>query len=171
MPLLSYDQLYNVSGVPKFSHLIVELCYARPERDQTKALFTLRNEKEGFISLKKLFVEHVASDPSEASFAEALFGDVGYWLRVRDAKELIQPLTNWREEAEVVRKSKAFKALVKEVEEDGKSSFSAAKYLIEEPWKDKRNPRVKKQSKATTSVASRQVKSDIERLKEEGLLQ
>lgn len=171
MPLLSYDQLYNISGVPRFSHLVVELCYTRPERDQAKALFTLRNEKEGFISLKKLFVEYTASDPSEASFAEALFGDIGYWLRVRDLKELAPYLESWREEADVVRKSRAFKAVVKEVEENGKSAFSAARYLIEEPWKDKRNPKASKQTKATTSRASRQVKSDIERLKEEGLLQ
>ena len=167
MPLLSHDQMYNTSSVPKFSQLIVELCHSRAERDASKAIFTVRNEKEGFISLKKLFVEHTASDPSEVSFAEALFGDVGYWLRVRETKELAQYLNSWREEAEVIRKSKAFKAMVQEVEKNGKSSFSAAKYLIEEPWKG-RTKATKEAKTKTSNKAFDFVKQDLEGLKDKG---
>ena len=133
-------------------------------------IFTLRDEKEGYISLRKLYLQYVPNDPSEAVFAEVVFGDVGYWLHLRENKLLKPFFDEWRQEADVIRKSKAFTAIIKEVEGEGRSSFSAAKFLIEEPWKDKRDPKVKKESKETTSKASLQVKSDVERLREEGLI-
>lgn len=170
MAILSKDQMYTPQGVPKLATLIIELCQVRPVRDNDKAVFTLKDEKEGFVSLKRLFVSHVTQDPTEVTFAEVVFGDVGYWLRVRDHKELQGFLAKWREEAEIIRKSKAFQALVNEIENDGKSAFSAAKYLIEEPWKG--TAKVKKeQSKETTEKAYSFHSETLKRLEENGMLQ
>lgn len=165
MAMLTRDQIYTPQNRRKEQSLFVETCAYHNE-----PIFTVRDEKEGYISLRKLYLEYVPKDPSEAVFAETVFGDVGYWLHLRENKTLKPFFEEWREEAEVIRKSFAFKAIVEEVETKGKSSFSAAKFLIDEPWKDKRNPAVKKQSKETTSKAAHQVKSDLERLQEEGLI-
>jgi len=165
MSMLSRDQIYTPQNKRKEQSLFVETCAHHNE-----PIFTVRDEKEGYISLRKLYLEYVPKDPSEAVFAEVVFGDVGYWLHLRENKLLKPFFDEWREEAEVIRKSFAFKAIVDEVENQGRSAFSAAKFLIDEPWKDKRNPKVKKESKETTSKASIQVKTDIERLREEGLI-
>ena len=53
-----------------------------------------------------------------------------------------------------------------EVKLNGRSAFTAAKYLIEEPWKDKRNPKVKEQNKKTTEAAKSVFSEDLERLQE-----
>lgn len=166
MAILTRDQIYTPLNKRKEQSLFVETCAYHNE-----PIFTVRDEKEGYISLRKLYIQYVSVDPSEASFAEAVFGDVGYWLHLRENKTLKPFFDEWRVEAEVIRKSMAFKSIVEEVQTKGRSSYSAAKFLIEEPWKDKRNPKVKEESKETTSRASLQVKSDIERLQEEGLLQ
>jgi len=163
--LLTRDQMYNKMNSPAFLGLIVEVCQNRPTLDTAKAVFTLRDEKDGYISLKKLFVTHVAEDPSEASFAQALFGDVGYWLRVSNNRELKEVLPAWREEAEILRKSVAFTSMTREVKEGGRNAFSAAKYLIEEPWKG-RAKKVVEQKKKTTEKAAQTISSDIEFMKE-----
>ena len=174
--MLTREQMYNDMNNPAFQRLVVEFCY-QSNRDTSKAIFTMRPHKEGYISLRQIFVQHVVEDPSETSFAETVFGDVGYWLRIREQKEMKNWLTEWREEAEVIRKSKAFKAIVNEIETEGKSSFQAAKYLIEEPWKSKHlspadGRKARASSKKTTIAAAESsgLTHDIQRLKEDGFL-
>ena len=58
---------------------------------------------------------------------------------------------------------------------NGKSSFTAAKYLIEEPWKTgnamerKRNKKLVSES-AEEAFSDSTIQSDLKRLKEEGVL-
>ena len=111
-----------------------------------------------------MFVNLTVNDPSEATFAEAIFGDVGYWLKARENKVLIPYLEDWRHEADVKRKSLAFQAIVDEVKTGGKSAFSAAKFLIDEPYKDKRNTETKRRSKASTEEARKQIQSKFEEI-------
>lgn len=167
MPLLSHNQMYASNGLPTFAPLIYELCMSRSnaQRPSDKAIFTIRQEKEGLISLKKLFVSHTSEDPTEVSFAEAVFGDVGYWLRMREQKEISKLLPPWREEADVIRKAKAFQVLITEVTHEGKNAFAASKYLIEEPWKGRTKAAVKAK-RETTQQAVNLVKDDIEVMKE-----
>jgi hypothetical protein len=116
-------------------------------------VFTLRQNKEGLISLKKLFVDLTIDDPSEAVFALTLFDDVGYWMKVREFKLLKDHLEEWRKEADILRKSKAFQTMADEITNNGKSAYSAAKFFIDEPWKDKRNSKTNKAVKETTAKA------------------
>lgn len=167
MSMLTRSDIYTPQGSLKILCLIQELA---PFGSSQEPLFTLREEKEGFISLKRLFVDHTWDDPSEATFALEVFGDVGYWLKARESKALKVHLTEWREEADVYRKKEAFKAIINEVTSQGKSAFSAAKFLIDEPWKSSpSNPAPKGRppkdtSKKTTLAASKEVKDDFERL-------
>ena len=169
-PMFSRDQLYGENGHRKSRALFVETS-GRPHID--KPFLCLNpNRKEGdYIPLQPLFISLTVDDPSEATFAETVFGDIPFWESLKTCTWFKDYYEEWAYVAEVKRKSKAFKAIVQEAE-DGRSKFTAAKFLIEEPWKDKRNPKAKARSKKTTEVArmDAEVESDIERLREQGLL-
>lgn len=168
MAICSHKDLYASNNTMKTISLVKEFS----PNDTTKGtwVFTIHDEApEGLISLKKLFMRFCVDDPSEASFADEVFGDLGWWLKARETKPFIPVVAQWRHEADTLRKQKAFKAIMEEVE-SGKSSFAAAKYLVEEPWKDKRNPRVKKQVQESAKAGLNPLNDDLERLREEGFI-
>ena len=174
MAMLTRDQIYTPQNKPKTTSLVFELS----QQADIEAVFTLRDEKEGFISLQKLFIEMTVEDPSEHTFAEQVFGDFPYWLHFRENKVLKKYLVEWRATAEAKRKSLAFNHIINEVKTQGKNSFQAARYLIDEPWKNKRDPSVKAQSSKTTNEAHEEAlfqnegfSADLKRLRTEGLIQ
>lgn len=162
--MFTEEILYTANGIRRTRSLFKEFAVSGD-----MPVFTLRRA-EGYVRIKDLYIKFCVSDPSEADFAETVFGDVSFWKNIAKCDWIQEDLREWRETAEVKRKSKAFKAIIKEVESKGRASFSASKFLIEEPWKDKRDPKTKTQNKKTTSKASVQVRSDIQRLQEEGLI-
>ena len=101
-------------------------------------------------------------------FRSTVFGDVQFWERLKKAPWMPAYVDAWKHEAEIRRKSLAFGAVLKEVREDGKSSFQAAKYLIEEPWR--KGSVERRKTKASAREAYDLVRDDVDRLKEEGLL-
>ena len=157
--MFTYEQLHNANGVPYSNGLFYQTTI-----DKSTAIFTLGKEhKDGYLSLRKLFIELTVDDPSEAVFAETVFGDVGYWLRLQESGALKDVIGEWREVAEVKRKSKAFTAIVNEIKNETRNSYQAAKYLIEEPWKPS-DRKTRAATKKTTSDAFSSVQEDIKRL-------
>ena len=149
---LPREYIYTTNLKPKVLCLIKELC-----KPTDKPIFTVRDEKEGLHSLRTLFVSYTVEDASESTFAEEVFGDVGYWLKAREHKFIKPFVEEWREEADVKRKAIAYKAIVAEVRDNGKSAFSAAKFLIDEPHKDKRNTETKAKVEKTKAKAKADV--------------
>lgn len=164
MAMFDHKQFWTTNGIPKTNSLFYETC-----RPGDKPILSLHGGG-GLPSLRTYYVNLTTDDPSEFTFADTVFGDIRYWFRLRDAKFLVDLLPEWREEADMKRKQKAFKAIVEEVETNGKSAFSAAKFLIDEPWKG-RTKAAQETKKRTTKKAVSVFDQDIERLKEEGLLQ
>lgn len=170
MAILSHSDLHNASGKPYSRDLFVEW--------NKEAILSLAKEpKNGAVSLYKLFVALTEDDPSETMFAEEVFGDVGFWLRLQESPFISSELVEWRKVVAQKRKQKAFAAIIKEVKEGGRSSFSAAKYLIEEPWKLTGTP-VASRKKIAKDIAESAEKAfedasithDMQRLKEAGLM-
>jgi hypothetical protein len=134
-----------------------------------------KNGKEGKISLFKLYMAHSVDDPSEVTFAEEVFGDLYFWQCLTEANWFQRHIQEWRLLAATVRKREAFKSIIKEVRENGKSSFTAAKYLIEEPWKTgnalqrKQNKKLISES-AEAAFSDSTIQSDLKRLKDEGII-
>jgi len=118
---------------------------------------------------------HSVDDPSEVTFAEEVFGDLFFWQSLTEASFFKKHIEEWRLLASTVRKKEAFKAIINEVKTNGKSSFTAAKYLIEEPWKTgnamerKRNKKLIADS-AEAAFSDSTIQSDLKRLKEEGII-
>lgn len=161
MSLYTDKELKNDQGVMYTKGLFYET-----STDPTTVIFTLKiNDHAGYRSLRQLYLENVVDDPTEYKFAIAVFGDVTYWNRLQRAPFLQDHITEWRRAADVERKSVAFSAIVDEVKSKGRNALSAAKYLIEEPWKG-RGKEVRKASKETSNQAIDLFKEDLERLKE-----
>jgi len=165
MAIFKKEQLWAANGLPKTNCLFQET-----KRPGDAPIMSLNGWSDDYPCLRTYYVNLTVDDPSEATFAEEVFGDIRYWFKLRDAKFMSSYLPEWREEADIKRKQKAFKAVFKEVEENGRSAFTAAKYLIEEPWKGK-TLEVKKATRRTTGKAVSVFDEDLERLREDGVLQ
>lgn len=169
MPIFTKDDLYN-----KSNNMLIRNIFCEWNPD---GLLTLdKNGKEGKVSLFKLYMAHCVDDPSEVTFAEEVFGDLFFWQNLSEANWFERDITEWRHLAATKRKQKAFKAIIEEVQTKGRSSFTAAKYLIEEPWKvgnATERKKIKKQisDSAEAALKDSSVQSDLRRLKEQGLIQ
>lgn len=169
MSILSYSDLYTPQGKAKSKDLFFEY-------NKDSVLSLSKELKEGTISLAKLFVTLTVNDPSEVMFAEEVFGDVAFWLKLQLSPVLAEHLPEWRRVSAQKRKQKAFAAIIKEVEENGRSAFTAAKYLIEEPWaavgtvKQRKAAKAEAEASAEEAYKDNSVEKDIRRLRDSGLL-
>ena len=134
-------------------------------------LLTLAKEDHpnGAMSLYKLFVALVVDDPTETVFAEAIFGEVTFWNNLNSVTFIRPHLEEWRAVCDVKRKQKAFAAILHEIETKGRSSFTASKYIIEEPWKtkkaeDKRGTRAATRETTRKAFESKEVQEDAKRI-------
>lgn len=171
MALFTRDQLYGKNNIRYTQALFYEFA------GKDGLLNLSDQEKHGTIPLRKIFIPMVTKDPTEVEFAEYVFGEYAFWqyFEERTKSWTAHHLATWRHEADVARKSLAFRSIMKELEE-GKSSYQAAKYLIEEPWKiksapDKRKARKEAKETAEEAFEASGVSADLKRLKEEGLIQ
>lgn len=128
----------TVKGVIRTKSLFYELSYADP----THVIFSLKDEDvehngRTYVSIAKLYRSLVPQDPTEYTFAMVVFGNWHVWEVIREAPQLKPYITRWRREAEVKIKSEAIAAIATEMKEGGRSSFTAAKLLLERGWLEK----------------------------------
>ncbi len=169
--MYTYEQLKGSNGKPRTKSLFYELSY----NDPVYSLFTLKErdiEAHGkhYVSLQQLYVAMVPNDPTEYEFALTVFGSWEVWKAISSAPQVKAHVARWRAEVEVKVKSEAIKAIAEEMKSNGRSSFSAAKLLLDKGWLDKDNAAVAKsklkakeneeQEKAALSILS----EDAERL-------
>tara|TARA_R110000782_G_scaffold265611_1_gene359467 strand:- start:71 stop:430 length:360 start_codon:yes stop_codon:yes gene_type:complete len=81
----------------------------------------------------------VPNDPTEYEFAMQVFSSWDCWTAICKSPPLKPHIDKWRKEAEVKVKSQAIQSIAEEMKSGGRSSFSAAKLLLEKGWLDKDN--------------------------------
>lgn len=170
MPICTQDQIYSSMGHAKTRNLILEFSSSAEVR--AKTIFSVSdNPHPEKIPLKTLYMSLVVDDPTEVAFAEEVFGSVSFWENLCNLTLFKPYLERWRKEADLRRKKKAFQAIIETAtsKEVSATRLSAAKYLIDEPWKTG-DRKARKESKQTTQEAFETYKSDVERLKEEGII-
>lgn len=118
------------------------LFYETSYGDLTWVLFTLKEddiEAHGrtFLSLRKLYLSLVPNDPTEYEFAQTVFGSWPIWETISKSPLLRKDVAEWRREVEIKIKSLAIKSIAEEMNSGGRSSFGAAKLLLEKGWLDK----------------------------------
>lgn len=146
--------------------LFLELAYDNPKH----AIYTLKDDDHEFKgkvykSIKRLYV--ATGDPTEYKFATECLGGWNHWKRLLNKTSLLHPyIEEWREELEVKMRSKGVARMVSNAAE----SPTAAKWLAEKGWTDKRTAgrpskaEVEGEKKQQASVKS-VIQSDLDRLK------
>lgn len=135
--LFNETQLRTSQGKLRTRSLFWELSYFEPEH----VIFTLREndlEKNGktYTSLRKLYLSYCVSDPTEYTFAWAVFGSWDTWQQLSRSNYVKKDIESWRKEVEVKIKSEAIRSIASEMRDGGRSSFGAAKLLLERGWLD-----------------------------------
>lgn len=175
MPICAPSDIWSGQNSPKTVEPFHEFRLAK-EYSQPPMFSVSRRPKDGLIPLFSVYMSLTQDDPSETTFVEDVFGDWYYWAALSQSAQFKPILEEWRHFAAIKRKQKAFKTIVEEMKSDRPSRFAAAKYLIEEPWKGgltaSERKKIRKQTQETTEEAFKQslVAEDIQRLKEEGLI-
>lgn len=129
----------GVTNKIRTKSLFYELSY----QDPTFVLFTLKeddllaNNGKTYMSIHRLFLSMVLKDPTEYDFALTVFNSWEVWDRVRKSPHVAKEYKKWRVEADIKIKSQAIKAIAEEMNSGGRSSFSAAKLLLDKGWIDK----------------------------------
>ena len=136
--LFGPDKTKNEMGVVRTKSLFYELSYT----DTTHVIFVLKDEDQEvngktYVSLGKLYRSLVANDPTEYTFAIAVFGYWDIWDTIRKSPQIKSHVAKWRREVEVKIKSEAIQIIAKEAKEGGRSSFTAAKLLLDRGWLEK----------------------------------
>lgn len=157
--MFSVDQLKGPNGKCRTKSLFYELSYY----DTTDVIFTtkekdIRVDDKLYVSLHQLYVSMVPNDPTEYDFAQRVFGSWDIWQTISKAPQIKPYVNKWRKEVEVKVKSQAIQAIAEEMKTGGRSSFSAAKLLLEKGWLDKDN--------ASQAKKKLQAKEDEEQNKE-----
>lgn len=162
MSIFSYEQLHSVLNHRKTKALFYETC-----KPDDEPLMTLGRRPRGdLLVLRDLFIELVSQDPTEYEFADHVFGDFAFWKNITEASWMQPHLEEWRMVADVKRKSFAFGTIVEDAQSPSRTATTSAKFLIEEKWRDKRNPKTKAAAKASTEAAAQGYSEDVARLKD-----
>lgn len=138
--MFTFEQLKTSNGIIRTKSLFYELSYHDPEY----AIFTTKEHDIEFqgrrmLSLQQLYVAMVPNDPTEYEFAQTVFGSWEVWDKIQRAPQIAPFVKKWRNEVEIKVKSQAIQAIAEEMKTGGRSSFSAAKLLLEKGWLDKDN--------------------------------
>ena len=122
------NKMLDSMGKMRTQSLFLELGY------NDEACFTLKDidyEYQGKIypSLKRLYLE--AADPTEYSFAKEYLLGWKHWQRMCDNKLIAKHIEEWRDELEVMLRSRAILDTLKEAK---KGHIQAAKCIEDRGW-------------------------------------
>lgn len=136
--MYTLEQLRGSNNKTRTRQLFYELSYMDPEN----ALFTTKDydiEVRGkhYVSLKQIYLAMVPNDPTEYTFALTVFGSWSIWDTIAKSAIVKPMIKEWRNEVEVKIKSEAIQAIAQEMRTQGRSSFTAAKLLLDKGWLEK----------------------------------
>ena len=169
--LFGFDKTKTSNGIVRTKSLFYELSYS----DTEFVIFTLKDEDvevngSTYTSLPKLYRSLVPQDPTEYTFAMAVFGSWHVWETIKNAPQIKPYVARWHREAEIKIKSDAIKMIALEAQSGGRSSFTAAKLLLERGWVEKEAASKSKQKlqakeeEEMDKVALQMLGEDAERL-------
>jgi hypothetical protein len=137
-------------------------------RENVQPSFTVKNEhveKQGVVypSLRRVYME--CMDPTEEQFVAQVFdGDWEHWQRIKDNDILRTALKyeEWEEELSIKLRSFGIRSVINEVRNNGRSSFSAAKWLAEGQWKGTKRGRPSNDEKARIAREERELYKELQ---------
>lgn len=169
--LFGFDKTKTSNGIVRTKSLFYELSYA----DTEFVIFTLKDDDivangSSYTSLPKLYRSLVPQDPTEYTFAMTVFGSWSVWETIKNSPQLKPYVTKWHREAEIKIKSDAIKMIAEEARSGSRSSFTAAKLLLERGWVEKeaasksKQKLIEKEEEEMDKAALQMLGEDAERL-------
>lgn len=143
MDLPSKDKMVDSMNRPITQSLFLEIGYT------DTALYTLKDDDFEYNgrqlpSIKKLYMD--IADPTEYEFATTCLLGWQHWQRICENKALRKHIDEWRDELEVMLRSRGVKAAIAQATS---GSYQAAKWLADRGW--------------DTRGAGRPTKADVDR--------
>ena len=134
------------------------------QNDTYRPIFTLKEYnwvRHGisYPSLKLLYLE--IGDPTEYEFAMAIFGSWRIWQRICNNQMIKKEVDLWREELELRILSQSVKAIMDTAATEGSKGTTAAKWLADKGWLDKRGRPSKEELKRKERMKER-ISDDID---------
>ena len=127
------------------------------------------SNKTGLPSAKDIYMELL--DPTEYKPALAILGSWKHWKVLTESVFFTPYIESWREELEILLRSKGFVRMMETASNpDHRSSVAAAKYLSDRGWKESSSPRGRptkrelEKAKKAMLEAEKSVNEDAERL-------
>jgi len=165
------ETYFNGSNKRKTRSLFYELASDQKE----DCIFTIKEDDtvingKRYISLKKIYLDLVANDPTEYEFSRKVFGSWEIWEAIYKQRDFKVIIEKWRSEVAIKIKSEAIRSIAEEMRSGGRSSFSAAKLLLDKGWIDKEtfDSKTKKKQKEKEEEENKEARSlllsDAERL-------
>lgn len=168
MPLIPDNKLRNDQNRRITRSLFNEIVF-----DEQFNFFTLKRWDyaprkgipDGLVSFPLTYLKYCIEDPTEYSFALEVFGDWEHWMLVQELNPLKDLIAQLRAEKDIAIKSKGFLKIAKEVADDGKNSYQAAKWLAEKGWEPNEPASSVKSRKAAKAEAEEESRQDQEAIK------
>lgn len=150
MPVFTEDQLYGLKGHMKTRALFKETCSPK----DTPLMELKKRAHNELPCLRDYYINLCVMDPTEADFAEEVFGDIIFWENLKKTEWFAPYYEEYKRTADIKRKSIAFKSVFAELH-DGKNALSAAKFLIQEGYvpREEKTRAKRKEIKETTQEA------------------
>lgn len=121
--------------------LFYETNYGKP-KEGLEPIFTLKDEdhKGGdtiYRSMRSIYIN--MGDPTEYDFAMEVLGSWRHWKKLLDNKIIRPYIDQWREELEIKLRAEGVRTLRATANDDtSKSQVTAAKYLADKGWAEKK---------------------------------
>lgn len=121
----------NVYGNYHINRLFIELSANRPE-DAIYSLSAQDHPSGKYTNLHKAYLQ--MEDPTEWEFAQKYFANWEHWQLCLKNEKILEYVTRWREELQLMLQSRALKEIVQVSMEGGNRSFEANKFLVQGGW-------------------------------------
>jgi hypothetical protein len=148
--------------------LFIETYYNKMRLDPSdvsyEPLFTLKDhDHQGKPSLKRLYLD--CQDPTEYEFATKHLGGWQHWQILVTLKWFEPYILLWREELEVLIRSKALAKIMADAGSDSKTSTQSAKYIADGGYKEKsKRGKSSKAERAKEQAVKDRLAKDSERI-------
>lgn len=152
-----------------FWDLVIDLPVEH-RNDNLDPVFTLYEDKPGYINARKTFV--ALNDPTGYKWAMHYLGDYNHWKALMKCKWFQEAVDEWKIELELKLQSEAIEVLRVQMRgENPVQAQSAAKYLAEGSWnKHKRGRPSKEEVERQTKIEASKRSEENEDLRRIGLV-
>lgn len=152
------SKLKDTTGSPLTQSLFLEIGY-----NTDYAVYTLKAEDyeykgKVYPSLKRIYLE--LEDPTEYEVSRRCFLDWAHWKRVCENKLIKPHVEAWREELEIMVRSRAVKAII-DLSASESGSYQAARFLADRGWDKRAAGRPSKEEMEKRAAIAEKIENDF----------